>query len=246
MVGPASVSVIVLHYKLAPYPNPLPLSIDKRREILETLVLWLIAISVVTTFMFSLSIDQLSNPTPGLVGQRILLGLIPEFLGPLLYVIYVKKWTLRELGFSIPRAHYVTLYSLIFFAVGELLIFSSGREPLPVIELVWSLYQPAFIEEFFFRGILQGKLERAVGQNKGWIYSGILFGLAHAPADFLGPYWFGLEGNIVSAVFLLMRQIVSGWIFGLIFTKTRSLLPSMVAHYFADGRLGSIIIRLFV
>lgn len=245
MVGPTSVSVIILHYKLAPYPNPFPLSKNKIREIIETLVLWTIVVSVVTTFMFSLSFDQLSNPTTRLVGRRIVLGLIPEFLGPLLYVIYIKKWTLKELGFSLPRAHYVTLYALIFFAVGEILIFSSGREPLSVSEIIWSLYQPAFIEEFFYRGILQGNLERAVGQKKGWIYSGVLFGLAHAPADFFGPYWFGLESNYVSAFFLLLRQIISGWVFGLVFMKTRSFLPSMVAHYFADGRLGSIIKRLF-
>ena len=52
-------------------------------------------------------------------------------------------------------------------------------EPLPVPFVLLALYQPAFIEEFFFRGILQGKLERALGPTQGWFYSGILFGLAH-------------------------------------------------------------------
>ena len=61
---------------------------------------------------------------------------------------------------------------------------------MPWSLLVIALYQPAFIEEFFFRVILQGKLERALGPTRVWIWSGLLFGLAHVPADFFGPQFY--------------------------------------------------------
>jgi membrane protease YdiL (CAAX protease family) len=203
-------------------------------------------VGVVTTFMFSLTPSQLQNPTNKMVLQRILIGVVPELIGPLLYVRYVKKWTWNDLGFTKPKAPRVTAYALIYLAIGGLIPFLSNRAPLSVAELVWSLYQPAFIEEFFFRSILQGKLERALGQNKGWFYSGILFGLAHAPMDFFGPYWFGVEGNILAAFLLLIKQIMYGWVYGIIFMKTRSIIPTFIGHYFVDWRLGSIMKRLFL
>jgi membrane protease YdiL (CAAX protease family) len=242
--GPPAVSILILHYKLAPYPKAFPNSINQKREVIETLVLWTFMVSVVTAFMFSLTISQLQNPTPALVAQRIILGVFPELIVPLVYVRYVKKWTWDDLGFTTPKAPRVTAYALVYLAIGGLIPFLSNRAPLSVSELVLSLYQPAFIEEFFFRSILQGKLERALGQNKGWFYGGILFGLAHAPMDFFGPYWFGVEGNVLAAFLLLIKQIMYGWVYGIIFMKTRSIVPTFIGHYFVDWRLGSIIKRL--
>lgn len=107
-----------------------------------------------------------------------------------------------------------------------------------------ALYQPAFIEEFLFRVIVQGKLERALGPNRAWFYSGILFGLSHVPADFFGPQFHAHGADYLNSGFLLLSQIVSGWIFGIIYSKTRSILPGMAAHFLTDFRLGSIVLHL--
>jgi membrane protease YdiL (CAAX protease family) len=88
--------------------------------------------------------------------------------------------------------------------------------------------------------VIQGKLERALGQNKAWFYSGILFGLIHASVNFLGQQWYRHGECAINAVILLLLQTVAGWVFGIIYMKSRSLLPSFLAHYFADGRLASI------
>ncbi len=88
-----------------------------------------------------------------------------------------------------------------------------------------------------FLGLLPVLGARA-GQNRAWILSGILFGLAHLSVNLFGPLW---SGSVVTAAFLLVKQVISGWIFGLIYMKTRSLLPSMVVHFLADGRLASFI-----
>jgi len=106
--------------------------------------------------------------------------------------------------------------------------------------MLFALYHPAFIEEFFFCGIIQGKLERALGQNKAWFYSGILFGLVHITTNFCVT---GLD--LVPGIFMLAGQIIAGWIYGIIYMKTRSLLPGMVCHYITDGRIASIISMMF-
>ena len=237
--------VLLLHFVIGKYPEPLPSSENRSREIIETLVMWAVAFVVVTIFLTTLSAEALANPTPGLIVQRILVGLPFELVVPLLFVIFVKKWTARDLGFSWPRATAVTIAAIALFGFAGLLPILGEEvmpEPLPVPFLLVALYQPAFIEEFLFRGIFQGKLERALGPTKGWFYSGIVFGLFHLYVDFFGPQW---TGSVVEALFMLAGQIIAGWIFGIIYMKTRSLLPSMVAHYLTDFRLGSIVLHLF-
>lgn len=240
LIGVFIVSVLLLHYKLAPYPTSFPRSEDRRREILEALAFWGIQVVYVILFIYMVPPSALTNVTPRLGLIRSLLGLIPEVLVPVSYVLLIQKWTLKDLGFAKPKAPYITLFALILFGVGGgvLPLLDSSFEALPKWLVVYSLYQPAFFEELFFRGVLQGKLERALGQNRAWILSGILFGLAHLSINLFGPLW---SGSVVTAAFLLMKQVISGWIFGLIYMKTRSLLPSMVVHFLADGRLASLI-----
>ncbi len=91
-----------------------------------------------------------------------------------------------------------------------------------------------FIEEFLYRGVIQSKLERALGQKKGWFYGGIIFGLAHIPANFFAPFWATGTVDIVAGLLMLGVQIVNGWWFGIAYTKTRSLIPGIIMHYIAD------------
>ena len=193
-------------------------------------------------FVLSRTPDELAAPSNELWGLISLMQLVPYIVVPLLFVLLVKKWTAKDLGFSMPRARSVTIFAIAVFAfLGIIPIFISDMEPIPVSDLLFVLYVTAFVEEFFFRAIIQGKLERALGQNKAWFYSGILFGLAHVVTN---SFVRGLD--IGPGVFMLVQQIILGWIFGIIYMKTRSLLPSFVAHYVIDFRLGSIIARLFL
>jgi membrane protease YdiL (CAAX protease family) len=239
------VIVLLLHFVIGKYPEPLPPSENRRRENIETLVMWVLAFAVVTIFIMTLSAEARAEPTSGLIVQRILVGIPFELVGPLLFVVLVKKWTARDLGFSWPRSPAVVILAVALFGFAGLMPIIGEEvmpEPLPVPFVLLALYQPAFIEEFLFRGIFQGKLERALGPTKGWFYSGIIFGLFHLYVDFFGPQW---NGSVVDALFTLAGQIVAGWMFGIIYTKSRSLLPGMVAHYLTDFRLGSIVLHLF-
>ena len=231
----------ILHRWIGKYPTPLPLSKDRKREILETIALWVFSVVVATMFLLSRTPDELATPSNELWGLMSLVASVPNIVVPLLFVLLVKKWTAKDLGFSMPSARSVTIFAIAVFAVIGIIPIFLGMEPIPVSNLLWALYVTAFVEEFFFRAIIQGKLERALGQNKAWFYSGILFGLAHLTTN---AFVRGLD--IGPGVFMLIGQIIAGWYFGIIYMKTRSLLPSFLMHYFMDFRLGSIIARLFL
>jgi membrane protease YdiL (CAAX protease family) len=237
--------VAVMHFWIGSYPAPYPESQNKRREIVEVLGLWLLALVVSSIFILGRSPEELANPTVALQLGHIGYAVIPWLILPLAYVVFVQKWTIRDLGFVLPRSWPMVAFALALFGLGEVLpLFGGAPDPLPWSFIAIAIYQPAFIEEFFFRVILQGKLERALGQNRAWFYSGILFGLMHLPVDFFGPQFYAHGSSYVNASLLLLTQISFGWIYGIIYSKTRSILPGMLAHFMIDFRLGSILLHL--
>jgi membrane protease YdiL (CAAX protease family) len=238
--------IAVMYFWLGGFPEPYPKSKNSRREIAEVLGLWLLAFVALIAFMLSLPADAFEGlPSNSLLLSNIAYMIFPFVIVPLFYVVYVQKWTLADLGIRMPRAWPTVIFATLLFGLTGLLPLLSGA----TTGLTWTLiafaaYQPAFTEEFFFRVILQGKLERALGQNKAWFYSGILFGLIHVPVDFFGPQWYSSGESYLAAFIMLFSQIVAGWIFGILYSKTRSIFPGMLAHFVTDSRLSSIVLNL--
>ena len=237
--------VALFHFKLAKYPEPLPLDENRRRTIWETLIFWALTHIIVAAILFSGFAEPIieGNPTPALLLQFILITAVGYILVPVFYLVRVKKWTLRDFGFRrpVPNSRAIIIVALLVFGIaGALPLLDSGFTPIPILLLLFSLWQPAFIEEFFFRGIIQGNLERAIGQNKAWIFGGILFGLAHVTVNYLAA---GLD--LVPGIFQFIDQTVAGWIFGILYMKTRSLYPGILVHFLTDGRLASILDLIF-
>jgi membrane protease YdiL (CAAX protease family) len=198
--------------------------------------------AVASIFAFVVYTSGIFDPSdqysPVLIGTWVLVYTLPGFAIPLLFVLFVNKWNARDdLGInSRIQQKQVWIYVIL---VQILLIFAELSirgipETAPIFFLLISLYATVFIEEFLYRGVIQSKLERALGQNKGWFYGGIIFGLAHIPANFLAPMWGTGTVDIVAALLMLGVQIVNGWWYGIAFTKTRSLLPGIIIHYIAD------------
>jgi membrane protease YdiL (CAAX protease family) len=232
--------IAIIHFLFGRYPKPFPLSINRKREIWETLILWVIPTIIVDIIVFTDLADQMAEPTLRVLIIFILIMIIPYILLPVIYQKYVKKWTIKDFGFAKPKRRGVVIFAIAFFTIGGILpLLDSGFKSLSLMIILYSLYQPAFIEEFFFRGIIQGKLERALGQKRAWIFSGILFGLTHF---FINYYVSDLD--LLPGLLMLVGQITFGWVYGIIYMKTRSLLPSMICHYLIDGRLASIIDKI--
>jgi len=227
------------------YPEPLPLEENKRRGIWETLIFWSLVVIVLTAIMFTDFVEKMADPTATVLLQLILIAAIPYVLIPVLYLRLVRKWTVQDFGFRkpVPGSWAIIIFSVILFAFAGVLplLLNPDFTPMPVIMIIFALVMPAFFEEFFFRGVIQGRLERVIGQNKAWIFSGILFGLAHVTTNYF------VQGfDLVSGIFQLLTQIIAGWIYGILYMKTRSLYPGMLAHFLTDARLASIIAWIFL
>lgn len=237
--------VALMHFKLSKYPKPFPLEENKRKGILETLILWALTLIALTVIVFSSFAEKMADPTAGTLLQFILITAIPYILIPVWYLRTIKKWTLQDFGFRKPvaKTRAIIIFAVILFVIagGVLPLLNSDFAPLSVLMIMFALWQPAFIEEFFFRGVIQGGLERVIGQNKAWIYGGILFGLIHVPFNYLVA-----DMDLISGIFQFMGQTIGGWIFGLLYMKTRSLYPGMLVHFITDSRLASIIARIFL
>jgi membrane protease YdiL (CAAX protease family) len=233
--------VALFHFRLVEYPEPLPLDENRRRTIWETLIFWALTQIILAAILFSGFADPIieGDPTPALLLQFISITAVGYILVPVFYLVRVKKWTLRDFGFRgpVPNSQAIIVVALIVFGIaGALPLLDAGFAPGPILLLIAALWQPAFIEEFFFRGVIQGNLERAIGQNKAWIFGGILFGLAHVTVNYFAA---GLD--LVPGIFQLIDQTVAGWIFGILYMKTRSLYPGMFVHFLTDGRLAETI-----
>ena len=102
------------------------------------------------------------------------------------------------------------------------------------------MFNNDLIEEFFHRGIIQSKLERAIGQPKAILCGGILFGLTHVAFDITMLFGTG----ILLVLFAFVLQIMPGWLLGIIYMKTRSLWPGIACHYLVNW-LPSILVGIF-
>ena len=207
--------------KLGEYPTPLPTSQNPKKEYIEAVIYTLIAILYFTIDIFILS--RLNNSLGiTLIFSTIMLLLIPSILA-----YYRDHWTSKEFGFtSKVKSKGVVILGILFYAV-------FGLKNTFMVEVPWYfllilIYSNAFLEEFLFRGIIQSKLERAIGQKKAIIFQGIFFMSVHIPVNCFN---FFLDGNFLRFISAFIFQLINGLIFGLIFMKTRNLWISVICHY---------------
>jgi len=62
------------------------------------------------------------------------------------------------------------------------------------------------------------------------LVGGILFGLTHVVFDISVL----LESGIIYVFVAVLLQTLAGWLFGIIYMKTRTLWPGIVCHYLAN------------
>jgi membrane protease YdiL (CAAX protease family) len=89
--------------------------------------------------------------------------------------------------------------------------------PLWVIPIVSLVFVP--IEEYVFRGVVLRWTWRVVGFVPALLVSSFAFGVAHG----LGPW--------------LWVRCIQGLILGVLYYRTRSLWPCIVAHYVCNAAL---------
>jgi membrane protease YdiL (CAAX protease family) len=240
-------SVWLLHSGLGRYPRPLPGSERPGRQIRWVLALWAVALIVPVLRIFVLDPWLDAAATQGTIRELLQVPLlsVPYLVLPLIIVLKADRWTLSDLGLtwriSSPG---VTAFALGFgLASGAVAFLTSqavvGIEQLSVGALLLLLYNNSFLEEFYHRGVIQSKLERAVGQRNAILWGGVLFGATHIVLDITE-----LAGSgVVFICFAVLLQTMAGWFFGIVYMKTRSLWPGITCHYLANW-LPSVLVLL--
>jgi len=92
-------------------------------------------------------------------------------------------------------------------------LFKEEAQPLWVLVLSICVV-PGIFEELFFRGLVQGVLERLLRKREAWIVQAVIFAIAHV--NLLGFF-----------TYLVFMGLWLGWLRN----RTGSLLPGMLAHF---------------
>jgi membrane protease YdiL (CAAX protease family) len=240
-------SVWLLHSTTGNYPVPLPRSETPRKEIRGVILLWAVALVVPVLRIFALSPWLNRVVTDQTLRELVLLPLlsVPYLVLPLYIVLKLDRRKLRNLGLTWRiDTPWAAIYAVGFCLASGAVAFLTnqaviGIKPLPLGVLILLLYNNSFLEEFYHRGVILSKLERAVGQVKAILWGGILFGATHVVFDIIE-----LAGSDAVFVYLaILMQTMAGWFFGIVYTKTRSLWPGVLGHYLVNW-LPSILVLL--
>jgi membrane protease YdiL (CAAX protease family) len=144
------------------------------------------------------------------------------------------NFSLKEIGFSIhhldKNQRYLILIAFIgYFIYGilRILFLEPPEESYWWLIILVMLYSNAFVEEFFGRAFIQLKLETIYGINRALIFQTILFVLIHIPSNI---YRYIQYPDFWSLIIFFLFQIVHGFVYGLLYWKTRSIYPSIIVH----------------
>ena len=135
----------------------------------------------------------------------------------------------RDLGLG--RGHRVWRVSLLWAAAGGVILIlptAAGALSLRTFvgRVISNSFQNGFFEEFLFRGALQTRLHLFLSTPWTLVIQALLFGLWHLRSNTLA-----FNGNIVAGLaWCIISQGVLGFIFGVIFHRTRNLIAPSVAH----------------
>lgn len=118
----------------------------------------------------------------------------------------------------------------VAFLTGQTVV---GVQATSANVLLLLVYNNAFIEEFFYRGVIQNRLERVTHQRLAVLIGALLFATAHILLDIQTLSVSG-DGVWTGIVYALLMQTLGGCLLGLIFMKTRTLYPGVICHYLVN------------
>jgi membrane protease YdiL (CAAX protease family) len=218
--------------------EPLPVA-EPRRGLLPYLLL-------ITAFV-TWGLGMLPEGQPA----RDVLAMITKLL-----VFVAVPWILFDrTGPQLRMNRRDAIVTVVMSAVLILFQFAFGRGPgliadahLPlgtligaiVFAFVWLAIEAGLVEEYFFRRLLQTRLETLTRSRAGGIViTAVLFGLVHAPGLYLRPGHTGEDfGGQPSLLFAIGYAIVilspTGFFLGVLWSRTRNLAIVVAIHAATD------------
>ncbi|MFX0150635.1 MAG: lysostaphin resistance A-like protein [Candidatus Hodarchaeota archaeon] len=130
------------------------------------------------------------------------------------------------------QQYIILIVFISYFGYGILrILFLEPLEEFWWFIILLMLYSNAFVEEFFGRAFIQLKLERIYGINHALIFQTIFFVLIHIPSNF---YRYLQYPDFLSLIIFFLFQTVHGFVYGVLYWKTRSIYPSVIVHYLTN------------
>lgn len=114
------------------------------------------------------------------------------------------------------------------------------------VSLILMLFLAGFTEEFFFRGVLQTRLQRLFKSNVvAVLVTSLLFGLYHLPYAYLNPRW-PSHGNWPDAFGAAFGQgVPMGLILGALYVRTKNnLVACVLVHALINSFPGMLMIKI--
>jgi membrane protease YdiL (CAAX protease family) len=143
------------------------------------------------------------------------LGMLVGVVGPLVYVVWIRHRSLSSIGIGLHNIRSTAALALVFGAVQFSVTLWGYQLPAPVdwIPLLLMSLTVGFFEAVFFRGFVQGTLERSIGVAPAVIAAAALYSLYHlgygmGPSDML--FLFGL-GVVYTAAYRITANVLAIW-----------------------------------
>jgi len=218
--------LLIIVFHLGKYPPPLVSSGSLRREGAEAALIFgvILVIRWLKIFYpFTSTLNWTIYVIGVYLGVSLGLSLIMEGI--------VRKRSLSSIGFRLPMNRKVLMIFTVIVGlqlVGRITSYFLTGAEFPVFDayFVSGVILGPFYEETVFRGLIQTRLEAGLGSVKSWILTGLLFGFYHYWAHFL----IAKEALTIFSSLQIIQVTLIGMLFGVIFTKTRSLLPPFLLH----------------
>lgn len=143
-------------------------------------------------------------------------------------------------GMAIPSAFYSNTASLILAGRLNLVQISLGF----LASFTFYLFMSGFSEEFLFRAFIQTRFSLVLKSKiDGVLLASLLFGLLHIPNIMM---WY--PSTTMAQAFcraFFVQTLTGGLVTGVLWARTRSLIPCVLLHSGLDGlnNLGSIIVQ---
>lgn len=160
---------------------------------------------------------------------------VTHWILPFAIVYLLERRDARALGLTVRRdrvAAYV-VWAFIGLALPALIV---GVDRGLLMEFVEQVVYIGVAEEVFFRGYLTGRLCSWLGNLRGLLLSGLIFGLAHIVSR-LSQH--GLAYPAHDAV-LGVQTFLGGMLFGFIYLRAQSIVPVTILHVGMNAYLGRV------
>ncbi len=216
-------SLLIILFHLGKYPPPLALPRSRRREYSEAGII----------FGVILAIYLLKGLFPAVFTWAVFASVTLVVGLGLLFIMerIVRGRNISSVGFRSPINRNVLIIFtgvLMLLLIGGILLHFLLRIEFSYLNVYFisGVVVGPFAEETIFRSLMQTRLEAGLGTVKSWLFTGLLFGFYHYWANYLVV---GKTLTFPSITYIIFTAVF-GMLLGVVFAKTRSLLPPFLLH----------------